>query len=255
MQTVKDYLKSIEAPAGEYRPPVNNCQTCDDVGFVRYPYPKDHPMFGQIFPCPDCSQKIVTSPDKYGLLPADRVLTWDDVYSLHPSIDQAKEVVKAAIGQGYGWVYLWGGYGTAKTTILKAAVAEYLREGAQASYLRMADLMDEIRLAYDAGNPQVELQAKLKWFVGLPLLAVDEAEKIHETGFVEERRFQILDARYEAATRSQVGVTLLSANVAPDKLPPAIKSRVMDTRFAVVHISAKDMRQSGDLFRPGMEDD
>lgn len=223
--------------------PIYTCKTCNDLGFVRENFPLDHPLFGRLIPCPDCSQRAGSVADEYGLLPADRSLSWEEILPLDSSIDAAKVAIQQALAQGHGWVYLWGGYGVAKTAILKVAVAVSLRnQAAQAVYLRMSDLMDDIRSAYDAQKPQVEIQNKLRWFTGLPLLAIDEFEKVSETGFVEERRFQVLDARYEAATRQHYGITLIGANVPPEKLPGALASRINDERFTVVHITASDMR-------------
>lgn len=251
MQTISDVLSSMpRGNTAEYKPPAAECATCGDIGYVRVNYEPGHPMFGKILPCPDCKQAPVASePDEYGLLPADRALTWQNVIGgLDASIDRAAAAVKTMLARGWGWVYLWGGFGTAKTMILKIAVAEALRSGDPAVYLTLAGMMDEIREAYDAKAPQAEAVRKIRWFSTLPVLAIDELDKINATGFVEERRFQILNARYEAATRQGYGVTLLAANVPPGDLPGALASRVGDGRFTVVHITAKDMRPLGQEF-------
>ena len=243
MKKLSDQIKAHRGVATTPPKPAYTCSTCGDLGYVRASLPANHPLFGRLFPCPDCKQRVSGQPDEYGLLPADRSLSWADILEIDPSIFAAKQTVQAVLSAGYGWVYLWGGYGVAKTAILKIAVAEFLRKaGEPAAYLRMADLMDEIRSAYDAKSPQVEALKRVRWFSTLPVLAIDEFEKVKETGFVEERRFQILDNRYEAATRQEFGVTLLAANVPPGDLPPAIASRVNDGRFRVVHITAQDMR-------------
>jgi DNA replication protein DnaC len=244
MMTLQDYLKKYPQgkPLPEIKPKAPACPTCHDLGFVRVNYEQDHPLFGRVMPCPDCKQRGAGQADEYGSLPADRGLSWAGIYPVDPSITAAQDAIRQTIDRNWGWVYLWGAFGAGKTAMLKIATAEYLRAGGQAVYLRMADLMDDIRQAYDAQKPQTELQAKLRWFSGLPLLAIDEAEKVQETGFVDERRFQILDARYEAATRQEYGITLLAANVPPEKLPGALASRIKDGRFTVVHITANDVR-------------
>lgn len=254
MQTISDALSQYaqgKPGAAEYKQKGPACITCFDVGFIRGNFEPGHPMFGKVLPCPDCSMAapVLSEPDEYGLLPADRALVWQSVVSgLDSSIDRAVAAVKTMLARGYGWVYLWGGYGTAKTTILKIAVAEALRSGEFAVYLSMADMMDSIREAYDLKSPQAEAARKIRWFSTLPVLAIDELEKTKSTEFVDERRFQILNARYEAATRQAYGVTLLAANVPPGDLPGALASRVGDGRFAVVHITAKDMRPLGGEF-------
>jgi DNA replication protein DnaC len=164
------------------------------------------------------------------------------VMDREPSIANAKKTIQAALERGYGWVYLYGGYGTAKTTMLRVAVAESLRAGLDATYTRMVDMLDEIRAAYDHNKPQEEATRRIRRWMELPVLALDEIEKTQETGFIVERRFQILDHRYEAATRQRAGVTLIAGNVAPEKLGGALGSRIADGRFTVVHITAVDGR-------------
>lgn len=219
------------------------CDLCGDVGYIRGDYPAGHTLFGRLFPCPKCNQRASAQPDEYGLLPAERGMAWTDIVPVDPTIVAAMTEIQKTLAAGFGWVYLWGGYGTAKTTLLKIAVAEHLRSvNSQAVYLRMADLMDDIRSAYDTNHPNYEIQRKIRWYSGLPLLAIDEFEKVNATDFVDERRFQVMDSRYEAATRQGHGVTLIAANVPPEKMPGAIKSRINDQRFSVCHITSSDVR-------------
>lgn len=232
------------------------CDVCQDKGFVRYHVPDDHPLFGRLFPCFACDAYKTTGAgfmDEYGLYPAERGASWAGILDIDPTITQAARSVKQVLEKGWGWVYIYGTYGTAKTLILKTAVAEYLKKEARpAVYLRMADLMDNIRSAYDSAKPQTEIQRKLKWFTSLGLLAIDEVEKVTETDFVNERRFQILDGRYDLAIQ-RYGVTILAANVSPDKLEPALRSRVLDGRFEIVHITSKDMRPLGEMLEGGQK--
>lgn len=229
------------------------CSDCKDVGFVRGDYPQGHSLFGRVVPCPTCgvTDEITQTgyTDSFGLYPADRGLTWASIVDFEEPITQARDVVRELLEKGSGMIYLYGGYGTAKTMILKVAVAEYLRNtGQMAVYLRMSDLMDEIRAAYDEDKPQVALQAKIKHYSALGLLAIDEIEKVGDSSFVTERRFQILDSRYELAIRERYGITILAGNVGPDRLEGAIASRVKDSRFHVIQINAPDMRKYGRHF-------
>jgi hypothetical protein len=231
------------------RPPV--CDYCNGVGYVRVNVDIGHPQFGQVLPCPKCTVKASGfEPDNYGLLPSDRSLTWADIIDLNGrNVYEAKRAIQAVLERGWGWVFLYGTYGTAKTTLLKVAIAEFLRtEGEQAVYTTMIDVMDEIRAAYDAKSPNQEAINRLRWWSSLPLLAIDEAEKINETEFVKERRFQLLDARYWSATQQHYGITLIAANVAPEGLPGAIASRIKDGRFIAMKLTGFDARPIAHTF-------
>lgn len=240
MITLAEYLAKYPRKEGGYQPKPT-CQTCDGTGFIRGDYDLSHPMFGKIFPCPACNAAFVEQQDEYGLYPSERRLTWEDVIDLSDSISDAKRAVAATLDCGWGWVYLYGGYGTSKTQLLKTAVAEFLKTK-QAVYINALDMFDTIRAAYDKANPAAELKKKLEWYSAIPLLALDEFDKAGESPFVVERRFQILDRRYELATRQNYGITLIAGNNPPDSLPGAIRSRVLDARFAVVNAGTFDLR-------------
>lgn len=230
------------------RPPVYKCGHCRDLHWVRQDLQPGHPDFGKLMPCPACGGgSVQVIPDDNGLLPAERGLTWADLFENSPEIRTAKDHVKEVLERGYGWVYVFGAYGTAKTTMLKIAIAESQRGGLGAAYTRMPDFLDNIRLAFDKENPQEDAARRLWRWSHMNVLALDEVEKINETDFVKERRFQLLDDRYQLATREQAGVTLLAGNVKPELLDPAIASRVRDGRFEVIHLTAKDARP---LMRP-----
>lgn len=225
------------------------CQYCGGVKFVRYDLPTDHPNFGKLLPCPECAPKTGFWSDESGLLPEDRALTWDAVKGVSASVVSAKAAIQAAMIAGYGWVYLYGGYGTSKTVLLRTAIAVSNWDGVTGVYTRMSDLFDTIRAAFDGANPQESAIRRLNWFSSVPVLAIDEVEKVSETAFVTERRFQLLDRRYDMATRQRQGVTLIAGNVPPSRLDGAIASRIKDARFTVIEINdTGDLRLVGDRF-------
>jgi hypothetical protein len=248
--SLSDYLKKygVEGKGIAPKPAAYKCVYCRDAGFVSGDYPLDHPLYGKLMPCPKCATRNGGFVDEYGLLPADRGLTWDDTIDLNQAVTSAKSAVVKMLERGWGWVYLYGGYGTAKTQILKTAIAEANRAGTHAVYSRMADLFDEIRLAYDAKDPQGALVKRLNWYGSVGVLALDEIEKVAETPFVTERRFQILDRRYEAAVSQKYGVTIIAGNVPPSELDGALASRVNDARFSVVNVDTVDFRRLADKF-------
>lgn len=227
------------------KPKVFTCETCKDSGYVQSGITDiNHPLFGRLIPCPDClqSKNGIMIPDDYGLLPAERSLSFDNILDGDDEITEIKAAIRAVIYRGYGLIYLFGGYGTAKTLCLKVAVAEAIRAGRHAVYSPMSDIFDTIRAAYDSAKPQEEAIKRLRWYSTVDILAIDEIEKVSDSDFVRERRFQLIDRRYTMHTGQRYGITLVAGNVAPGKLEPAIASRLTDERFTVYEMRTPDAR-------------
>lgn len=245
MQIISDVLpkfRVIEAGATPNTRVKNpECSTCNGVGFVRYELPLNHPLFGKLQSCPDCNTTTPRTKNEYGLYARDLSLRWADFATLDESLTQAIDAVFTVFQRGYGMVYLWGGFGVAKTHLAKIAVAEWLRSGQMGVFDTMLDLIDSINAAYDAVNPGVDLQKRIAWYSSVPLLAIDEMEKTSHSEATKRRLFQLVNNRYELAI-NRLGVTIITANVGPANLDSAIASRLSDDRCKVVHITTQDLR-------------
>lgn len=255
MEIERKKLRDKLAAGTSIIPPMTyTCATCQDIGLVRFDTDDlKHPMFGKLVPCPDCGQarKTPAFEDTSGLHPSERSLGWADLLKLDGrNIQDGECAVTRALHRGYGWVYLHGDYGLGKTLLLKVAVARCLQRGIHAIYTSTAEIMDELRAAYDATNPNEEALRRLNTFIHVPVLAVDEFEKVNETGFVQEKRFRLFDKRYERATRQEEGVTLFAANLAPEKVnDPALRDRLLDARFARVELTGASVRRVSDQLK------
>jgi len=217
------------------------CPVCGGLGLVRYDAPLDDFRFGRLFPCPNLPEERLHQEGRYGLFwDEQRNLSWESVLPTN-KVEPALEAVRRAVERGGGWVYLWGGYGTAKTLILKTAVAEALRADKEAVYARMVDLLDELRAAYDEDKASRALVERIHYYTALPLLALDEIDRVKETEWARERIFQIIDRRYTSAELGR-GATLLASNSSPEALDGYLCSRVRDGRFEVVEMQGADLR-------------
>jgi hypothetical protein len=220
-----------------------DCEICEGQGWFRYDVPIHDPEFGRAHLCPNADRWRQPGNARCGIsLREARQLTWASIEDTD-DILIAVEEIRATLAQGYGWVYLYGGFGTGKTQVLKIAVAEAMRAGKTAAYVRMAEILDHLREAFQADS-KVSERSRLEWWAQQPVLAIDEFDRVRDTGYGEERRFVLLDRRYEQAIR-QEGVTLLASNQKPEKLPAYLFDRVQDGRFRVVYLD-------GGSLRPGM---
>jgi DNA replication protein DnaC len=206
--------------------------------------PREHEKFGKIFPCPQIEPGELYS-DISGLTKNEiELMNWSQLMDFGDT-DKAKNAVQATLGRGYGWVFLWGGPGLAKTLLLKIAVVNYLRVNKSASYQRMTSIMDNLRSAYDMEDGSSEALMRLGRWSDLPLLAIDEFDRIRDTPYAREKKFDLMDARYERALRKE-SITLMASNKNPQEFGDYLFDRINDGRFVVIEMH-------GDSLRPGME--
>ncbi len=213
------------------------CPICGGIGYI-----KDER--GRVSACPNVSSRVLYPGERYGLSQAERDLSWEQIGPAN-GVESAVAAVQQALERGSGWVYLWGPPGLAKTLVLKIAVAVSLEAHRAAAYTRMVEILDDMRAAFDANNPSFESQRRLDWWAELPVLAIDEFDRLRSTAYAAERRFLLMDRRYENAFRS-TSITLMAANEDPALLDGYLYDRIRDGRFSVVHLT-------GSSLRPAME--
>lgn len=164
------------------------------------------------------------------------------------------EKARAFIAEPYGFLYLWGGPGNAKTDVLIAIVNEINMAAGQvvAIYLKFSKLVEYMREAYIEAERRkshpdapATYSGRLEEVKHVRVLAIDEfdfdGEKLRETAFAKEFRFDFLDDRYHLATRGQTA-TVFASNSPPEHLPEPILDRFQDGRFEIIHNSAPSSR-------------
>jgi DNA replication protein DnaC len=217
-----------------------DCQICAGAGYTRRDLPLDHPNFGRLQLCPNVDRWALPGAARYGITRQESLeLTWDQIIDAN-NFPHVVDAVQQTLDRGYGWVYLFGGFGLGKTLALKIAIAEAIRAGSEAAYVRMAEILDHLRAAF-ADSIQETESSRLNWWSGLPVLAIDEFDRVRSTGYGEERRFVLMDRRYEQAIRRE-SLTLIASNTDPRRLPGYLYDRVRDGRFSVVKIEGESLR-------------
>lgn len=220
-----------------------SCEICGGFGFYRVNVPIGHPSFGKLLRCPNVDILSLPGSDKYGLEHDELFgLDWSSIYPLEDSrCTEAAEIVRKILDRGYGWIYLWGDHGQAKSLILKIAVATRLRNNVMASYVNMADLVSNLREAFDTDHPSFEAESRLDFWRDIPILAIDEIDRVNNTSWVAEQRFRLLDSRYVTAIRRE-SVTIMASNRSPNFLDPYLADRVLDGRFVVMELRGVSAR-------------
>lgn len=215
------------------------CHICGGIGFVRKEYPVGHEMFGKVEPCECVKDSLYASIS--GLTP-DEIsnMTWNKILP-RENVSKAVEAVNKTLTRGYGWVYIWGEVGLAKTVILKTAVAEACRAGRYATYTNMSEVMENLREAYDKDNPNYESAKRLENWSKINILSIDEFDRVKATEWVSEKQFRMMDTRYINATRKNT-ITLMAANVGPGAYDNYLSDRIEDGRFMVVELKGESLR-------------
>lgn len=229
-----------------------DCQWCGGSGYYQLDVEPGHPQFGKLQRCPNVDISALPGFGRLGMHPKELEFDWAKlkVFKEITGVDQAVAAVQKAMADGHGWVYLYGSHGTAKSLIMKIAVALSIKSGKSAAYANMAKILGFMREAYDTQNPSGEAESRLDWLAGLEVLAIDEFDLISGTDWENNRRFQLMDERYNMAILQEPNVTLIASNRTPDQLPMWYADRIQDNRFAAVGLfgpSARRQMQSWDV--------
>lgn len=211
----------------------HDCPECLGLGWISN-------GAGKLEMCPNVDRWKTKAAPLYGITrnEADN-LRWSGILS-GTGLDQAAEAVRRVIEWGFGWVYLYGDYGSGKSLVLKTAVAEALARNRDAAYVRMAEILDHLRAGFDPNSGQSE-SSRLDWWSDIQVLCIDEFDRVRGTEYVDERRFVLMDRRYEQACRRET-VTVMASNGDPASLPGYLYDRVRDGRFFVVKVTGNSMR-------------
>ena len=238
--------------------------------------PVGHEHFGKLVRCSNevhQERYVLRLAQLSGLDKSDLTIRLDQFREVHYSeVDKGKrdrdgspitrqvsnramlESARAFVRDPYGFIYLWGGPGNAKTDVLIAIVNEInARAGSvTAVYIKFSKLVEYMREAYienerRKSNPDAPASYSQRFneVKAVKVLCIDEfdfdGEKLRETAFAKEFRFDFLDDRYHQATR-EATATVFASNSPAESLPEAIYDRIRDGRFQIIHNTAPSSR-------------
>lgn len=223
-----------------------DCPICAGLGYFSVNVPLSDPRFGVLFPC-ECTAAYRSALLQRisGLTGDELALTLDDVHPAGAGTAQMLIAARSFLNYPAGMLTLWGEVGNAKTLILQAVVNECIQRGVMAVYITMLDLLDHVRAAYDETKSSDEYGSackRLDRFATVPVLAIDEADKVKVSDWTIERESSLIDKRYRLGLSRMAG-TLIAMNKDPHTLPEWISDRLYDGRNTVIHNSDHSMRR------------
>lgn len=239
------------------------CNECGGSGYFRQDAEPGSAEFGKLVKC-EAEIHNVREFSRLSELstmnPVDRALRLDDIIETVENkglLAACREILATP----YGFLYIYGGSGNAKSIALKALCNHFTLKGrSPVVYIKFKRLVDLMRDSFTEGSYRQKQRAsgiddiqnlgyldRFERLKQIKVLAIDEFDKARATEFASEFRFDFLDERYEQAVRGET-ITLFAANSGPAGLPNALRSRINDGRFEVVENKAGDAR-------PGLERD
>lgn len=212
------------------------CEACGGLGYHKNDLPCGHPDFGKMLPCScQAPARLARLADLSGLKEHEKGLRLPDLYAFNAASRALIQVVGDFIASPRGWLYVWGAPGNGKTLALQVVVNEVLDRGLSALYITFSDLLDLMRQTFGQQPPHGDtFWYRFQRLLDVQVLAIDEFDKVNQTGFVREFQSKLADHRYRDAVAGQTA-TLFAANEDPALLPAWIADRVHDARFQVLH--------------------
>jgi len=129
-----------------------------------------------------------------------------------------------------GWLVLLGKPGTGKTHLAAAIANERRAAGHVAYFITAPDLLDHLRSAY-APDAKVSYDKVFEAVRTAPLLVLDDLGAHSGTPWAQEKLFQLLNYRYNAALP-----TVITSNLTLKEHDPRIESRMLDPRLCDIQV-------------------
>lgn len=226
------------------------CPICKGKGFYVRDVPVGHPDFGRAIPC-ECQREewerrrllrlqqlspleslrgktfaTFSLREEEGLAPAE-------VESLREARDAAMRFAE----NPQGWLLLLGGLGCGKTHLAAAIANARLARGEPALFIVVPDLLDHLRATFHPGS-DVTYDERFEEIRNAPLLILDDLGAESSTPWAQEKLYQLINNRYNAALP-----TVFTTNARLEEIEPRIRSRLLDHELTTIcHITAPDYR-------------
>jgi DNA replication protein DnaC len=201
-------------------------------------------MENHYFDCPVCTdpaaRRLLVLRNS-GLEACEQTWTVDYIQGKEGKTDAfliGREIL-GKIPRPTGWYIFYGDFGRGKSGLMKSIVAQSAQVGVSARYTHAAAILDQIRSTFSK-DAQLTSEDMRELYGSYQVLAIDEIEKIPDTGWATSTLMLVLEARYNRRT---VQATLIGTNEDPEAMPVGfgyLQSRMKDGER--VRIAGIDLR-------------
>ena len=218
------------------------CEYCNDQRVFRFDVPFGDPRFGRAYPCPKCNQDGVTA--RAGLVGSEMSLTLDAINTTdRPGAAAMLRAARIILDKRAGMVAFHGPYGNGKSTVLKALTATLVKQGIEARYITMTELMAYAREAFDSQQAGDSDLGRIKEWARVPVVMIDECDKARLSEHSREIQTYFFDVRYRQADTL---ATVAAWNGGRDAIGmPSVVSRFSEFGMfglGIIHNADADMR-------------
>lgn len=237
-----------------------DCPICHGIGFTRDDSlePGD-PGFGKIMPC-ECHKKELIEAERKARAEISNLNGYEHMTfaNFNPegrgqlrddqkaNLQYAKAIAMKYAEKPEGWIFFTGAYGTGKTHLAAAIANEALEHGVANIFQPVPDLLDQLRASF--GRIGESYQERFDRVRTIPLLVLDDLGTQNDTGWAEEKLYQIINYRYVNKLP-----TVITTNVALREMDGRIASRLKDPMVNRVTFMTPDYRDP--LSGSGSEDE
>lgn len=152
-----------------------------------------------------------------------------------------KARLEAYAADPVGWLVLMGSVGCGKTHLAYAVVAERLARKRPTYYGSVPEILDALRRGFDGGGG-LAYDKRLATMQSVDLLVLDDLGTEHQTPWVAEKMFQLVNYRY--TRRLPLLVTTNLVVTKGEGMDARIRSRLLDRQLCeVLAFPAGDYRQ------------
>lgn len=222
------------------------CDVCHDLGWYTLDVPLGHPMFGKAQICACRKTSIVAELQALsGVAPSEMAVTLDDIDpEAGPGTAAMIAAAREFVQHPAGLLTISGSTGNGKSDTLHAVVNEVVKgRCVQAVYATVFDVMGWLREAFndDRSVKSDSAYARLKRFEDVPVLCIDEFDKVNRKEWVLEQITDLVDHRHRFGLDGLLG-TVIAMNAGVETMPSWIASRMLDGRNRYIVNSDPDMR-------------
>ncbi len=239
---LKEFQRKVPPDPGPEPEPT--CPICHDHGYVRHDVPLGHPDFGRAFPCAcqgDELRERLRRRSNLGPL-SNRTFDTFNRDGRDQLSEPARQRVRAAAEEceAYasapdGWLILDGPSACGKTHLAAAIANRQIEMGNEVFFTVVPDLLDHLRATYGP-NSDVTYDELFESVRNSPFLVLDDLGTQSSSSWAQEKLFQILNYRYNAALP-----TVITTNHQPSELDARLRARLTDTKIShTVHVRLWD---------------
>ncbi len=224
------------------------CPICKGKGYYLLDVPVEHPDFGRPIPC-ECRReerlrRRLRALASLSHLDTLRDKTFDN-FSLREELSppesqglrQARDKAQAFAENPRGWLLLIGGLGCGKTHLAAAIANARLERDEPVLFIVVPDLLDYLRATFHPGS-DVTYDERFEEVRTAPLLILDDLGAESATPWAQEKLYQIINYRYNAALP-----TVITTNARLEDIEPRIRSRLLDHNLTTIcYMLAPDYR-------------